>query len=208
MAPGENLADFTPEVKTVAPYLPIKSYFSTADISTEETKTVGLNVGYAPYATFNPEISKKATETTKRTYYRFVAGLATFDNKTWGEPNAVHWKLHENQCQKSGSPSSVRTAVLLRRRPDDYSQFRAKVKTSVRVYLAHDVMESVRKAIGHRDDPIDFDPSPTEDFDYDGAAVLYGVKRQDARNMKCPWDKNNLDKLDLDEFLIKDDDER
>ncbi|KAI0436714.1 hypothetical protein F4803DRAFT_541254 [Xylaria telfairii] len=203
MGPGDDLADYTPEVKTVVPHVPIKSLFSVADVRTEESKTLRLTVGYDPLVALTPEISKRSSESTQRTSYRFAAGLATFKNKKWGEPNAVHWKLHENQSQESGAPHIVRTAVLLRRQPGDDGQFTAKVRTNVHVSWMQDAVESLRNTFGSRDDPIYFDPVPIEVNH--GAAVLYGVRGKDVIKMESPCDSHNLDMEDLTIFLIKDD---
>ncbi|KAI1123618.1 hypothetical protein F5Y10DRAFT_269903 [Nemania abortiva] len=163
MGPSDDLADYTPEVKTVAPDVPIRSFFSVADVSAEESKSLGINLGYDPI------------------------------------------KLQENESQKSGAPYMVRTAVLFRRQRGDNGQFRAKFRTNVHVSWVHDAKESLRNALGSRDDPIYFDPAPAEETNL-GAAVLYGVKGRDVMKMNSPCDQNNLGMEDLTGFLIKDDD--
>ncbi|KAG9229171.1 hypothetical protein BJ875DRAFT_207437 [Amylocarpus encephaloides] len=163
--PGADMSGYTPEVKAVAPNVPIKSYFASRDVTKETGKKAGLTLGYAPYASFSPEVSGKTTEVTARTDYRFVAGYPAFVNKTWGEPNSVHWTLQENSSQESGTPHLLRTAVLVQRQAGDYGMFSAAIDTSVNVSVLVDAAEALRKLVKlvPNDDPVSFDPKPVKD---------------------------------------------
>ena len=140
----------------------------------------------------------------QRTDYRFIAGFPSYDNKNWGDPNAVHWTFQENVPQESGTPHVVRTAVLLQRQAGDFGVFTATFKISADVSIAHNAMEAIRRAVGivPNDDAVYFDPTPNLDGGY-GAVVFNGSK--DLARRKVPFDKDNLGEEDLDKLLIEDD---
>lgn len=206
MGLDEDLSNYAPGVKTVAPDVPIKSFFSGRDVNKENSKKGALNIGYAPYVSFSPELSSTSTESTERTDYRFIAGYPAYvDKGNWGEPNSVHWTFQENAPQESGTPHIVRTAVLLQRHAGDNGIFIAKFKTIANVSAWHDAVESLRKVVGAvpNDDPVYFDPTPVAGIEH-GAAVLYGDRN--VVNQKSPCNKDNLSQEELGKFLIEDDD--
>jgi hypothetical protein len=204
MTADEDLSEYDPAVKTVAPYVPIKSFIASRDVTKTHGKKAGLNVGYPPFVSVNPELSSESTESMERTDYRFIAGFPSYVNKNWGDPNSVHWTFQENAPQESGTPHVARTAVLLQRQTGDFGMFTAKFKTCADVSIVHNAMETIRRAIGTvpNDDPISFDPTPNHDVDH-GAVILDGSK--DVARRKSPFDKDNLGEEDLDLLLIKDD---
>ncbi|PNP40279.1 hypothetical protein TGAMA5MH_07808 [Trichoderma gamsii] len=199
-----DLSSYTPKVMSIAPSVPLKSYFSSRDVTRETQNKVAINLGYQPYASFSPEISKKSTEVTFRTDYRFVAGYASLVKKTWGEPNSVHWTLQENAPQESGVPYVLRTAVVIQRVVGDYGLFSAAVNITVNVSVIENATETLKKLVGlvPDDDPVTFDPKLV-DVKH-GPAVLYGSR--DVVNRQSPCDVNNLGAEDLTKFLIEDDD--
>ncbi|RYO85042.1 hypothetical protein DL766_007924 [Monosporascus sp. MC13-8B] len=206
--PDDDLSEYTPQVRAVAPDVPVKSYISGRGVTSEMTITGALRAGYEPFVAFTPEASRKKTETTERTDYRFAAGYPAFVNKMWGEPNSVHWTLQENAPQESGTPHLVRTAVLLQRTAGDGGSFSATIETSAHVSVLADAAEKLRKAVGSipKDDPVYFDPRPIPGVAH-GAAVLYGT-RDGLSNQQSPCDKDNLGAVDLTQFLVVDDDEQ
>lgn len=204
--PEADLSRYTPQVKTVAPNVPIRSFFSGRDVTEQTGQKLGLNAGYAPFVTVNPEVSHSTTDVTSRTDFRFAAGHPAMEARTWGDPDSVHWTLHENAPQRSGTQSQVRTAVLLHRLPGDANgAFTAVVKTKVEVSRLEDAMEKLKDLVGlvPRDDPLNFNPRPIDGIEH-GAAVLYASR--DVEGVKCPIDKNNLGAEKLENFLIEDDD--
>ncbi|KAL7800290.1 hypothetical protein V8C37DRAFT_364766 [Trichoderma ceciliae] len=206
MMPDDDLGDYTPDVITVAPDVPISSFFSGREVTKETSQSISLEIGYQG-ASFSPGLSNSSTEVTHRTDYRFIAGYPAFVNKAHGEPNSVHWTLQENSSQESGTPKVVRTAVLLERRAGDYGQFSANVNTSANIGMVANAVESIRKAIGSipEDDPVIFDPKSAQKVGH-GASVLFGSKHVEEYTSPC--DRNNLHKESLTKFLIEDDDKR
>lgn len=81
--------------------------------------------------------------------------------------NVVEWNFFENEPQKSGLPTHVRTAILLSRATDDESTatftIRAKVSTLT------DLGANLKKVLGRKDqdDPIVFVPSMKEKTAFD-----------------------------------------
>ncbi|KAH8585407.1 hypothetical protein B0O99DRAFT_530958 [Bisporella sp. PMI_857] len=173
ISPRDDLSAFTPEVKSVAPDMPIISCVSERGVTMESSMKEALSVGYTPYVSFSPEKARTVTEVTERTDYRFIAGYPAFVENTRGAPNSLHWTLRENAPRETGTPHCVRTAVLLRRRDRDGAVFSAKIKTSANISVLYDAVDSLRKAVGTipSDDPVYFDPKPVADVEH-SAAVL------------------------------------
>ncbi|KAK3359508.1 hypothetical protein B0T25DRAFT_100510 [Lasiosphaeria hispida] len=205
---ADHLSEYTPEVRAVAPSVPVKSYISGREVQVEHSVGGKLTVGYAPFVSAGPEAARKKTEKTDRTDFRFVAGYPAYVDKKWGEPNSVHWTLQENGPQESGLPHLVRTAVLLQRKAGDAKgMFGAKIKTSADVSAWENAVQSLHKMVGAvpKDDPVYFDPKPAQGVTH-GAAVLYGSR--EVANVESPFDQDNLGKEDLAKFLVPDDDEK
>ncbi|KAI5860378.1 hypothetical protein GGS23DRAFT_613944 [Durotheca rogersii] len=175
--PSDDLSEYTPQVRVVAPDVPAVSYITRRGVTSERYNTAGLRAGYDPFAAATADVSRGRVETTERTDYRFVAGYPAFVRKTWGDPNSVHWTMQENAPQESGVPH-------LCRRPEKF-----------------------RKAVGRipEDDPVYFDPRPVPGVPH-GAAVLYGP-RDNVRNQQSPCDKDNLGAMDLTRSLVVEDEQ-
>ncbi|KAK1833533.1 hypothetical protein QBC39DRAFT_401464 [Podospora conica] len=194
---GRDLAEYAPGVAAVAPDVPLESRVSSREVTVEASAGAKVTAGYPGIVSGGPEAGWRRTEVTRRRDYRFVAGYPTYVEKTYGEPNGVHWTLQENGSEKSGLPGRVRTAVLLQRNVGDgRGMFSATINASVKVSVLADGAESLRKLVGliPKDDPVYFDPGAVEEAEH-GAAVLYG--RPNVADEKGPVDKNNLIKADL-----------
>ena len=76
-------------------------------------------------------------------------------------PNGVRWVMLENASQRSGVPTFLRTAVLLKRREGDDGKFLGHVKVECSVSPFHDLKEVFLKMIKKvpKDEPIFFNPS-------------------------------------------------
>lgn len=204
MLPGDDLRDYTPDVRAIAPDVPMKSYFSGRDVTKQNAKSISLDAGYQGLS-LSPSLSSSSTEVVHRTDYRFIHGYPAFVNKMQGSPDSVHWTLQENASQESGAQQWVRTAVLLERQAGDYGQFSAVVNIRVDVDVVTNMSERLKKLVGSipRDDAIVFDPKSAQNVD-NGASVLFGSKN--VEEYKSPCDKNNLGKEELARFLVDDDD--
>jgi hypothetical protein len=86
-----------------------------------------------------------------------VAGSIDLKGRNWGKSNCASWTLLENKTAKTGVPTSMRTAVLLKRK--DESPFQCVVKIDASV----DFKSSLERVFGGKgrepkDDPVLFDP--------------------------------------------------
>ncbi|KAK0752968.1 hypothetical protein B0T18DRAFT_423603 [Schizothecium vesticola] len=199
---GRDLAEYAPAVVAVAPDVPIESCVSSSEVTVETSVSAKITAGYPGIVSGGPEVGRRKTEVTRRRDYRFVGGYPTYVEKTYGEPNAVHWTLQENGSEESGLPGRVRTAVLLQHNVGDRKgMFSATIHASVKVSVLADGAESLRKLVGliPKDDPVYFDPGAVHEVEH-GAAVLYGS--QDVADKKGPVDKNNLIKADLVKLVV------
>jgi hypothetical protein len=81
--------------------------------------------------------------------------------------NAVEWNFFENESQKSGVPTYVRTAILLSRE-NDYD-FTATFTIRAKIGTLTDIGAKLKKLLGRKeeDDPIVFAPGTKEKTVYD-----------------------------------------
>ena len=87
-----------------------------------------------------------------------VTGSIDLKGRNWGGANCASWTLLENKTAKTGLPSSMRTAILLKRQ--DENPFQCVVKVDALV----DFRSQMERTFGGkgrdpRDDPVLFDPS-------------------------------------------------
>jgi len=86
-----------------------------------------------------------------------VTGSIDLKGRNWGPSNCASWTLLENKTTKTGIPTSMRTAILLKRK--DESPFQCVVKIDASV----DFKSTLERVFGGkgrepRDDPVLFDP--------------------------------------------------
>lgn len=113
-------------------------------------------------------------------------GTIRYEGRPGGGKNAARWVLMENNSQKSGIPSFLRTLILLQR--EDSKKFTAVVKIATQV----DFKAALKSLFGKKDkdDPVHFDPNP------------------EAQPRKSTWAKENqiapddLESTNLDKFSI------
>ncbi|KAL8738810.1 MAG: hypothetical protein Q9181_000452 [Wetmoreana brouardii] len=119
-----------------------------------------------------------------------VTGSIDLKGRNWGESNCASWTLLENKTTKTGVPTSMRTAVLLKRK--DESPFQCVVKIDAKV----DFKSSVERLFGGKgrepkDDPVLFDPElePTNNL------RKYEIEELRAFNLESVWDVTFATKL-------------
>lgn len=93
-------------------------------------------------------------ETSNRTT---VIGSIDLKGRNFGPSNCASWTLLENEVTKTGVPTSMRTAVLLKRKDQDPFQCVVKIDATV------DTKSRLERMFGGkgrepRDDPVLFDP--------------------------------------------------
>jgi len=86
-----------------------------------------------------------------------VTGSIDLRGRNWGKSNCASWTLLENKTTKTGVPTSMRTAVLLKRK--DESQFQCVVK----IVASVDFKSTLERVFGGKgrtpkDDPVLFHP--------------------------------------------------
>ncbi|KAF9767672.1 hypothetical protein IL306_015132 [Fusarium sp. DS 682] len=81
--------------------------------------------------------------------------------------NAIEWNFFENESQRSGLPTYVRTAILLSRETDD--EFMATFTIRAKVGMFTDMEAKLRRVLGRKDDddPIVFVPNMKEKTAFD-----------------------------------------
>lgn len=86
-----------------------------------------------------------------------VTGSIDLIGRSWGKSNCASWTLLENKTTKTGVPTSMRTAVLLKRKNEDPFQCVVKIDANV------DFRSTLERVFGGKgrepkDDPVLFDP--------------------------------------------------
>lgn len=166
MTPGES----GPEVYAIAP----NGRMSLAPTTQHEElkRNAGLQVGGAAPVGGVTAAGKVGWErTVKRdtSDQTTVTGSIDLKGRNWGPSNCASWTLLENKTTKTGAPTAIRTAVLLKRK--DESPFQCVVKIDASV----DFKSTLERVFGGKgrepkDDPVLFDPEldPTNNLrEYD-----------------------------------------
>jgi hypothetical protein len=97
-------------------------------------------------------------ETTEKTGQARVAGMKRIEQRNYGQDNTAVWTLVESGDEKSGIPTFLRTAILLRREESKANEpFQAIIEVKATVDLAY----SLRRVFSAtpKDDQVIFDPT-------------------------------------------------
>jgi hypothetical protein len=149
MKPGES----GPEVYSIAPVGKM-SLVPTTQIE-EVSRKAGLQLGAAaPIGgiTATGSVGWKKCVVRDTSDETVVIGSIDLKGRNWGPSNCASWTLLENETAKTGVPSSLRTAILLKRK--DEKPFQCMVKIDA-VVDAKSRMERMFGGKGRdpRDDP-------------------------------------------------------
>jgi hypothetical protein len=92
-----------------------------------------------------------------------LAGTIRLEGREYGGKNTAKWVLIENQVQKSGLPTLLRTAILLKRRKTNYraeERFQATIEIKADIDFVSSVEDVIDRVLGRvpKDDPVIFDP--------------------------------------------------
>ncbi|KAH7152760.1 hypothetical protein EDB81DRAFT_757792 [Dactylonectria macrodidyma] len=112
-------------------------------------------------------------------------GSKLLRGRDWGPYNAVSWDMIEKSSLRSGIPSYLRTAILLKRSNDEIFSFGMNIKTDVSGFSFRSLQDGLLES---DDDPIIFDP---------GASPLWA---EDLPHLGG-FDLANLGSVDLSSFL-------
>ncbi|KIW98645.1 uncharacterized protein Z519_00306 [Cladophialophora bantiana CBS 173.52] len=83
-----------------------------------------------------------------------VQGFILTEGRNYGKPNSVSWILRENKSTKSGVPTSLQAAILLKR--IDLSKFQAHFTLKIYPNWLATALSFMKS--NPRDDPVTFDP--------------------------------------------------
>jgi hypothetical protein len=176
-----------PEVRKIAPHGSFALDSATETVSTTLSANTSGQAGAGP-ATLGIGAGWEKTKTTTRQASCTLTGSLWIDGRDMGSPNMGRWKIGENQIEKRGIPTLLRTALLITQCLP--TSFQALVTVHTEVNLAHAVTEQVRRLIGHQVvdvvDPIIFAQGPT---------------RQPAGAQLAGIDTENLSACDLEQLV-------
>lgn len=179
---------WNPEVVKAVPSGTSTYKRSTRHIGGKETYELGFSVGFQPYFSLSPKYSLERDTSSEIVDAIRVTGQPFVMSPDRNRPDSVRWIMLENESKRSGVPAYMRTAVLLKRQPNDNGLFLGTVKVETHISWWEDLKERKRRLTGQirRDEPIVFDPHVVQSSAFDS-------KRQ------------QLDEVDLDaEFQIVD----
>lgn len=134
----------------------------------EIERNVSLQLGgAAPVggATATGTVGWRKSVSRERSDCTVVTGSIDLVGRNYGSKNAASWTMQENKTAKTGVPTSMQTAVLLKRKNERPFQCVVKIDASV------DLKSSLERVIGGKgrapkDDPVLFDPvlAPTNNL--------------------------------------------
>ncbi|KAF4546016.1 uncharacterized protein LTHEOB_4668 [Lasiodiplodia theobromae] len=154
----EQAGDPEPVVSQIAPY---DSMVMVETKQTEDEKrSASVKLGAPPLAGvelgtdlgWEKSVNRETTDATK------VIGSIDLLGRNYGEADSASWTLLENSTTETGVPSTMRTAILLKRQ--DEKPFRCDFKIEAKVDPMSSIERKLQKLFGGRpkDDPLLFDP--------------------------------------------------
>ncbi len=155
---GMKPGDGGPEVYAIAPAEKLTLVPTTQHEEVKRNTSLQLG-GAAPIGglTATGTVGWEKTVSRDTSDQTTVTGSIDLIGRNWGKSNCASWTLLENKTAKTGVPTSMRTAVLLKRK--DESPFQCVVKIDASV----DLKSSLERVFGGKgrepkDDPVYFDP--------------------------------------------------
>ncbi|KAF9636706.1 hypothetical protein BFW01_g7602 [Lasiodiplodia theobromae] len=173
---SEDPGNGDPEVYRIAPFESLAMVPTTS--LEEKAQWADFKLGAPPFAGFQAgtELGWERTVISETTDATRIIGTMDLRGRNYGEPNGVSWTLLENETQRTGVPTVLRTAILLKRRND--AKFRCTVKLDVNV----DFRSKLERMIGGKpkDDPVLFDP----DMDPTNRLEAYDILNLEAVDLE------------------------
>ncbi|KAL7805225.1 hypothetical protein V8C44DRAFT_341205 [Trichoderma aethiopicum] len=178
---GGDIHHWDPEVVKAVPSGTQSYKRSTRKTGGKETYEFGFSLGFQPYFSVSPKYALERDTSTDVVDAIRVTGQSFVTGSSRHRPNSVRWIMLENESQRSGVPAYLRTAVLLKRQPDDDGLFLGNVKVETHVSWWEDIKEKKWKLTGQvkPDEPVVFNPNVSQPSAFDS------------------W-KDKLDQVDLD----------
>lgn len=147
---------YAPEVIGIAPGGTVDLFRSTGDCSsnTKKCARIGFNIlGFKAMGSVEKETSLSHEGVTKG-----VLNGGPYANRDSGPRNGVRWFMSENKAKRTGIPSELRVAILLKRQDDQ--PFVAQLKVDAKIDTAYAADSALRRLFGlyHIDD-VNFSPA-------------------------------------------------
>jgi len=150
--PGGN---FDPIVDKIAPTGAFRMNPSTQQTSTKLFANATISGGGGPVA-LGIGGGWEKTRSLDEEDWATMSGYPRIEGRLSGAHNAARWKLRENEQQKHGIPTILRTAILLV--PKSTEKFRAFVSIDTSVGIISSAQQRLKKFLGGSVvDPIYFD---------------------------------------------------
>lgn len=181
---GMKPGDRGPEVYKIAPLKTIKLVPTVHHKDIKQNASIQLG-GAAPVGgvTATGTLGWEKTTSSDIKDHTTITGSIDLRNRTYGKYNSASWTLLENQTAKTGVPSWMRTAVLLKRK--DEMPFQCVVEIDAEV----DIKSTIERVFGGKgrepkDDPVLFDPllEPTNKL------AIYDVEELGAFDLEDAFD--------------------
>lgn len=141
-----------PEVKKISPDGHYVMNQTTFDEST--VKNVGASLqGGVEMAGLGLSAGWSRTQSATIADHISLYGTDRATRQNWGEPDGAEWVLQENSSQRSGIPSSLTTAILVKRKPDRAFIGMIKIKANMDLGSIAEVLFGKKPKV----DPVVFD---------------------------------------------------
>lgn len=154
--PDDVDGDDRPEVLAISPHDCMAFVPTVAHEERSHDASINLG-GSGAGVDVGGEYSFKKTITQDRTGATTVTGSIDLEGYLWGPPNCASWTLIENELAKTGVPSSLQVAVLLKR--INTKPFQCMVDITVKPDRRTAFSWSWLHGSRSRDDPVLYNPS-------------------------------------------------
>lgn len=186
---GASRAYWDPEVVDMAPLATANYYHSTHTVTEKHSLELSAQVKFEPWFSAGPKYVWERGQNVE--HHDSVQVTGEFARVKHGamHNDGARWIMLENASKKSGVPTYMRTAVLLRRRNHDDGQFVGRVKVHYRSSSKfHDVKMMAVSAAGRlpQDQPIIFDPRVQTAVSSFDASNLANIPLQDQAVLVSP----------------------
>ncbi|EXJ75789.1 uncharacterized protein A1O5_00296 [Cladophialophora psammophila CBS 110553] len=134
-----------------------EGFFSVQPTTQRETvnTSAGGKVGAnATGVEVGAELKREKTVERDTSDATTVQGFILTEGRNYGKPNSVSWILRENKTTKTGVPTSMQAAILLKR--IDLSKFQAHFTLKIYPNWLATALSFMKS--NPRDDPVTFDP--------------------------------------------------
>jgi hypothetical protein len=166
---GEGPDDTGPDVIDISPKGHFTMHQTSKHVESGRSGQIGVQGPAAP-VTPSATFAMDLTQSYDTKDHITLAGVMRMEARESGGKDAARWVMIENSTQRSGIPSELRVAILLRRKLEEADKkFFATVEIKVDVDWKSSLEGLPKKLFGRipKDAPVKFDPK------------LYAIDRED-----------------------------